>query len=348
MKILFVCDPTTISNPYVHTLVEGMRELHVEATMSCEKLWISNNYDIIHFQWPEAIYKWQRHISQEQVSLLKERIAILKKEGKRIVLTCHNLQPHTNKDKGVNALYPVIYELTDLFVHMGTYSHELLYKQYPNAQHVIIPHHIYNHTYHFKGKKEACQKELGIDCSKVNILCFGEFRTNEERAFIIHLRDRISHEGIEFLTPGFYRKHWYTKSLRESIRRIREINKYKNLGLRFYTTPISDDMAEKYFTACDIVLLQRLRILNSGNLPMGFYAGKVVVGVDEGNVGSILQETGNPTFKADNLETAVKAIHKAIHLTEAGLGEKNRLLAEHEWSTETVVNKLIRAYANLK
>lgn len=347
MKILFVCDSSTTSNPYVQTLMSGLLQLNVTVDISCDELWENNNYDIIHFQWPEAVYKWNNHITQEQVVRLKTRVEELRSMGKKIVITCHNLRPHINKDDGVNALFPVIYEHCDLFIHMGRDSQEILSAEYPNAQHVIIPHHIYDGIYHFDKSKEICQKDLGLDKSKVNVLCFGEFRTDEEREFIIYLIKRMSSTRINFIVPGFYRKHWYAKSISETYKRICKIREYKRLGLRFTSQYLSNAMTEKYFTACDLVFIQRLNILNSGNLPMGFHAGKVVVGVNAGNVGSILKETGNPTFEANNVDSAKYAIEKAISLTYEGLGEKNKVLAEKEWSTEAVTKKLIDVYQNL-
>lgn len=347
MKVLLVCDSATTSNPYVQTLMNGLLHLNVAVKISCDELWASNNYDIIHFQWPEATYKWNRHITQEQVVRLKNRIKELRSMGKKIVITCHNLQPHINKDDGVNALFPIIYEHCDLFIHMGRYSQEILSVEYPNAKHVIIPHHIYDGIYHFDKSKEICQEELGLDKSKVNVLCFGEFRTDEEREFIISLIKRMNSIRISFIAPGFYRKHWYAKSVSETCKRICKIRKYKRLGLRIASHYLSNAITEEYFTACDFVFIQRINILNSGNLPMGFHAGKVVVGVSAGNVGSILKETGNPTFEANNVDSAIHAIEEAISLTNEGLGEKNRLLAENEWSTEAVAKKLITVYQNL-
>lgn len=39
------------------------------------------------------------------------------------------------------ALYQLIYEYCDAFVHMGEYSFKLLQSDYPQAKHFIIPHH---------------------------------------------------------------------------------------------------------------------------------------------------------------------------------------------------------------
>lgn len=347
MRVLFVCDSARTSNPYVYTLVNELKRQNVDAKMNSGDFWSNNTYDIIHFQWPEAIYDWNKKVTSEQIDLLRNRIICLKQLGKKIVVTCHNLKPHVIKDEGVNALYQIIYENSNLIIHMGQYSYQLLSGQYPNVFHVIIPHHIYDNVYHFTYDKELCQKELGVDSSKVNILCFGEFRTDEEREFIIKLKTALKSDNINFLVPGFYRKHWYAKTIPETYKRICKILAYNRKGLKFQSKLLDDETTEKYFTACDIVLIQRLHILNSGNLPMGFYAGRVVVGVNEGNVGCILRETGNPTFTTDDFDSAINAIRQAMRLAQVGIGEKNQQLAKREWNTEFIVKKMIKEYMKI-
>lgn len=54
-------------------------------------------------------------------------------------------------------------------------------------------------------------------------------------------------------------------------------------------------------SVADIALLQRVKILNSGSLPLNFYFGNVVVGPDVGNVGEILKKTGNPVFNVEDV-----------------------------------------------
>lgn len=348
MKILFVCDPVLTSNPYVSTLVEGLVQQKIEAKMSCDDFWINDNYDIIHFQWPEAVYKWSQKVTVKQIHLLKDRISILKNKGKKIVSTCHNLRPHVAvKNDGIDTLYQIIYEYSDLIIHMGSYSYQLLSAQYCHSSHVIIPHHIYDNIYHFMLDKKECQDELGIDSSKINILCFGEFRTDAEREFIISLRNFLNSDEIDFIVPGFFRKKFFAKTIAETCRRIYKIFIYKRMGLKFKSKLLDNTISEKYFTACDLVLIQRLAILNSGNLPMGFHAGRVVVGVDDGNVGCILKETGNPTFAANDFKSAINAIKQAIQLAKSGWGQKNRQLAESKWNTAIISERLIKEYVNL-
>ena len=100
-----------------------------------------------------------------------------------------------------------------------------------------------------------------------------------------------------------------------------------------------------YFCAADVVLIQRLDILNSGNLPMAFHAGKVVVGPYVGNVGQILRETGNFTFDPHDTRSVVSALQKA--LTETTKGKENRTYATEHWSSERVAATLLKFYQQI-
>lgn len=346
MKILFVFKDNPTANPFVRTLAEELNRQGCYAIMDRDEMWTNMDYDIIHFQWPEDVYQ-KSHVNEYFVNLLEERLQVLKKQGKKISITCHNLRPHTNRDEGVNVLYNIIYGYCDLFVHMGKYSHNLLSKKYPQAKHVVIPHHIYDSIYKFKLDKEQCQSQLNLDKSKFNVLCFGNFRTDEERCMVLKQRKVLKKEDIVFVTPGFYRKRLVTRQISKIPERILHHLMYKCMGISYFSHVINDDLLEKYFTACDAVMLQRISILNSGNLPMGFYAGKVTIGPNIGNVGYILTETGNPTFIPNDSGSVSEAIREAKRLAEMGKGEENRQFAMSNWNTKNIVRQLIKAYKTI-
>lgn len=345
MKILVVSNLQSTSNPYVLTLINQLKAIGTDLVCSLDELWNNNiHYDIVHFQWPEAVFDWAKKVSDAQVKQLQERLVYLKSRGVKIFVTCHNLKPHIRTDKGVLSLYGLIYSYCDVFVHLGEYSREILSKDYPNAKHVIIPHHIYDTIYKFDLNKSDCQKELGLNSNAFNILCFGEFRTDEERDFIIKLMKIGKDKGWCFITPGFYKKRIITKHITEFPSRLIRYVRYKFMGINFSTKFIDDCMLEKYYTACDIVMIQRQSILNSGNLPMAFFAGKVVVGPDTGNVGEILRKTGNPVFLPRSIDSAKESIQKAEVLFRSDKGLQNRKLAEEQWSTQVIANQLYNLY----
>lgn len=348
MRILFVIDSNLTSNPYVKTLCDSLNKMGVNAVMSLSEFW--NNieiYDIVHFQWPEAIYSWKSSISQHQVEALELQIIKAKKRKTRIAITCHNLRPHTISDSNVLALYEVIYRNCDLFLHMGEYSKQKLSELYNNAKHFILPHHIYDSLYRFNKPKKECRVHLNIPEKACCILSFGEFRNDSERNLIIQLKKELQGKEFVFLTPGFYRKRIISKNPIETIRRICKYIRYKQLGIKFKSNFINDSDTEEYFCAADIVFIQRINILNSGNLPMGFAAGTVVVGPNIGNVGCILTETKNPTFDIKNKNSIIEAITKANKLYQLNKGKENKEYAIQHWSTSNIAKQLIDIYKTL-
>ena len=118
------------------------------------------------------------------------------------------------------------------------------------------------------------------------------------------------------------------------------------MGIRFSHEVIPDDMMQCYFCAADVVLIQRVDALNSGNLPMAFHAGKVVVGPNVGNVGAILRETGNYAFDPQDINSAASALQKA--LTETEKGKENRTYATEHWASDIVASSLLKYYQQSK
>jgi hypothetical protein len=77
---------------------------------------------------------------------------------------------------------------------------------------------------------------------------------------------------------------------------------------------------------------------------MGFYAGKVVVGPNIGNVGVILKERGNPVFDPFEKSSVIAAIKRGFSLSKTDLGQKNSEYARLNWNVESVANRHIEFY----
>lgn len=149
MKVYFVVkEPSERTiNHFVSSLGNALQKQECEVVYGWERLWTNDvlECDIVHFQWPEFIFGSDiKHISDEKVERLRLRLVLLKEKEIKVFLQIHNLKPHGNQDKNVLRLYELLYQHADVMVHMGKYSRDLLQPQYPNAQHVVIPHHIYD------------------------------------------------------------------------------------------------------------------------------------------------------------------------------------------------------------
>lgn len=348
MKVLFVSDNAKLSNPFVETLIAGLYEFNLDCTASIKEWWANvEEYDIIHFQWPEIVFYWE-HIRTKDLQEMEMQLQKAKSLGIKIVITCHNLKPHLKKNQDMVALYQLIYEYCDAFVHMGEYSFKLLQSDYPQAKHFIIPHHLYDNIYKFdKGRNESCVKLKMLD-NRINILCFGQFRTDEERDLILKLRKHKDMQNVNFIVPGFFRHRLICKRPLEMLSRIWHYIRYRMEGVEFVNRVLSTTETETYFCACDIVFIQRFSVLNSGNLPMGFGAGCVVVGPNVGNVGSILNKTGNPIFNPYDIDSIVLAIKKAKELLSVNKGEENKMYAQTKWNTSAISRQLAEVYRCLK
>ena len=341
MKIYFVVkEPSERTvNHYVESLGMALEEQGCEVVYGRQRLWTAavEECDIVHFQWPEFIFKT---CTEADVSRMKNRLEWLRAHGIRIFCTCHNLKPHTKGDDTIMDLYDVLYNHADTIVHLGQYGCELLRRHYPNACHVVVPHHIYDNVLTFAVSQQEARRRLSLPEGKPVVLCFGKFRNNGERQFVLRLK-RDLNEAL-FLTPGFYRETLHTWNPKKFVTRLYHTLRYKWKGIQFSNEVIPDDLMQCYYCAADVVLIQRLDILNSGNLPMAFAAGRVVVGPDVGNVGQILRETGNFTFNPQRAESAVEAVQEALKTSSKG--EENKIYAAKHWSSEMTAKKMLKCY----
>jgi glycosyltransferase involved in cell wall biosynthesis len=353
MKIYFVAmeSPEQLQNYFVSSLAAALQEQGQEVVCGVDRLWTDDVFDcdIVHFQWPELIFgDDKKEFSDSDITRTCHRLALLKEKGIKVFVQVHNLKPHENKDKNILRLYNLLYQQADVTVHMGNYSRDLLQPQYPHARHVVIPHHIYDNVYRFDISRETARQRLHLPRDKRIVLSFGKFRNDEERRFVLSLKRKYSSSEKNpplFLMPGFYRKTLHTWNPKKFITRLFYTVNYKLKGVRFCHSFIPDDLMQCYFCAADVVLLQRLEILNSGNLPMAFAAGKVVVGPNVGNVGEILREMGNFTFDPQHTETAVEALRKA--LDNIAKGEEYKAYAMKHWSSDIIANQLLKHYSNV-
>lgn len=346
MKVLIVCNTDSNPNPFVYTLANGLCQLGVDVVCSVSDFWENwNAYDIIHLQWPDLLVR-----GEAPYKLLNEHLHIIKKAGKVIIITCHNLHPHYGKDKLASDVYDVAYSNADSIVHMGHVSQEILSKKNPKAYHVIIPHHVYNQIYSEIPSKEEALSVLRLSTSNKYILCFGAFRSKEERNLIADLSDRLRNNRVSILAPGLYSFSWWNKERHlPAIKRIIQLILFKirHPNCVIAKGHVSDEMLPYYYAASEIALIHRPQILNSGNVPMAFLMGKVVVGPSTGNVGEILKETGNPVFEPYNNSTIINALETAFRLAKNGQGERNQNYAFQNLRTEIIAQKYNQLYIKM-
>ena len=343
-----VYNPYFDANQYVMTLMDGIDSMHndVEWGWGMEKFWGSDiyDYDIIHIHWPDVLL-WNNRTPIQ----IENRLIKLKSAGKKIISTCHNIEPHYCNDIKRNEAYKIVYGKTDMMLHLGDFSLEVMKEKLPNVQHVLLPHHTYDSVYKvIPNRDEACRK-LGLNPHHNYIICFGAFRDDEERYLVKNLIKKIKHDNIYVLAPAY-------KSIeaRNVVGRIlRKYEKLKHCYLDHIimkghsTTPVPEAMTPYYYAVADVALIQRKKILNSGNVPLAFLMGKVVAGPNCGNVGLLLGESGNPTFDVCDDDSVLVAVKQAVALAKEKHGDNNRRYALENFSTSIIAEQLYGYYSEL-
>lgn len=322
MKVFIVHeDIYHAGNPYIYTLIDEIKKKHAGVFVGYgrDAFWDESiyDYDIVHFQWPQAFMAGDSHNASD----LKQHIIKLKAHGVKIVATCHDLKPHYNQCVAFGDCLKIVYENSDVVFHLGEYSLNLFKQKYPNIRHWLLPHQIFDTVYTSIPTKGEAIKKLKLNPNKKYILCFGAFRADEERKLVVGVAKHFKRKGVEILAPSFMAVPQKRKLpfLPNHIERKKIV--YENLYKIHMTgsswVSVSDEMLPFYYAASDLCLIQRKKILNSGNAILPLLFDKIVVGPKVGNVGCLLTEMGFPTFAVNDDRTILDAISNGFVLAKS-------------------------------
>ena len=338
-------DPWHAGNPYIYTLIEGLQKSHPDCEISWgrDAFWRDDifSFDIVHFHWPQTFMGKDSHSEED----LLHHIERMRSEGVKIVATCHDLEPHYDQFADKAESMKIVYSHSDAIIHLGEYSKKLFEKRYPHARHLVIPHHLYDTVFtHFPSRAESL-RYLNLPEDKIYILCFGTFRAKQERQLIIQLSKQLADKNIIILAPSFMNIWW--RSFRMFHKRLKKL--YYQYRFNIYCTgstwrAVCDEILPYYYGAADVVFIQRVKILNSGNALMPMLFGKVVVGPDCGNVGPLLRHWNYPVFSVNDISNVGMIIRRALEMEQLGEGMKKRNIQLKEYTTAVVSNKLYKAY----
>lgn len=341
-------DPWHAGNPYIYTLIEGIHQSHPDCELAWgrDSFWSENifTYDIVHFHWPQTFMGKDPHTEAD----LLHHIEKMKAAGVKIVATCHDLEPHYDQFADKAESMKIVYSHCDAVIHLGEYSKTLFEERYPNIKHLLVPHHLYDTVYtQFPSRTESL-RYLKLPEDRTYILCFGAFRAKQERQLIISLSKQLSDKKIIILAPSFMNIWW--RSFRLLHMRIKRW--YYKYRYNIYCTgrtwrAVSDEILPYYYGAADVVLIQRVKILNSGNALMPMLFGKVVVGPNCGNVGPLLSHWNYPVFSVDDTSYVGESVRKALQMAKAGVGMRNRTQQLDEYATTVIAAQLYETYRKI-
>ena len=330
-------------NPFVPTLENAIITAHEDIVFSSVKsdFWEKDEWDIVHVMWPDCDCL---ATPMRQGCDLRARLTTLKSKGTKIIATVHNLNTHHKGGETIfEDAYQIVYSLADVMIHLGQFSYDCMVQMYPDAKHVIIPHHVYDALYtNLPGKEEAL-RHFGYKDSTY-ALCMGTFRHKDERQMVCNIMKQFP--SVKFVIPKLYGMPKFPVNaswIKERIKHVYYNIKYPNLYCT-HESFVSDDELPYYFALSDVTILQRLDTLNSGNLPLGMLMGNVIVGPHTGNIGHLLDETGNFAFVPNDVNSIWSAMENALIAARNGKGVENREYALSKWSTKSIAEKHYALY----
>lgn len=327
---------------FVPTLQSILKPLGHRVDSSVREFWHpTRQYDIVHVHWPQMLFPGKGEcISDPDVMLVRRRLAEFKKLGTSIVYTRHNEIPHYCRNPHEIALCRLFEDESDRVIHMGRFS----LRQMTGARgerDVVIPHHGFD--WYPVPARELARKELALSPSDRVMAVVGVYRDDEERELVVQACCGSGIHGLRLMSPAVFSEIRGCASA--------DTEHYRERLAPFYPRQpegwVSEEDMCRCISAADVVFLQRVHTLNSGNLPLAFHFGKVVVGPDRGNVGEILRETGNPVFDPEDPDDVARALRVGFELASSGKGEENALYAREHWNFDRIADLHDRLYRSL-
>ena len=336
---------------------------------SSDDFWnMQGEFDVVHLHFPEhltfeveaayfqGLERGPQHGLQDSLIAAVEVRLKYWADRAKLVVTRHVLLPHDAvSDPQWEKMYETFYRYCDGVAHFAhasiaefrqRYARTDWYREHEPLQ-VVIPHQNYA-TLPNEITRDEARRRLGISLKAQVLLVFGAIRSGDtERNLIL---SAFQHARVP-------RKVLLVSRWREKLAKVRWIRlKYwlRDLTRLFYRLHpsycfnysfVSEADAQIYLNAADVMLIPRLKVLNSGNITLGLTFGKVVVGPDSWDVGELLKETGNPTFDPDHPETAAAAVEAGFKLAREGIiGPRNQQRALAEWSAAQCAEKYVHLY----
>lgn len=285
-------------------------------------------YTIVNIHWPEAIFDWKEPTDKE---LLELEASLLKwKIHSRIVYTKHDESRHKGMTPNFNRLFELIEQNSDLFIHLGTYSQKLYRTKFPNAQHEVVVHPLYESSIEKFSKMDAREK-LEISQDAQVIVVPGSIRNFEERQLVLSSFKGLNIKNKVLIATNMRSeiKHDFPGRVRlKPIFNVRDyvVNRFKSRhsppNYLFTYDKLDVEALSLRIAAADIVLVPRLKILNSGILFLGLTFNKIIVGPETGNITEHLKLFKMPLFNPYKTKSVLCALEKGLALAKSNYNVK--------------------------
>lgn len=271
------------------------------------------SFKIINIHFPDAIFDWKLPNSEllEALELQFQKW----KQNAKIVYTLNDFTTHYDKYDEFSVLFKMVHKYADGVIHLGKYSLDNYSRFFSkNCLHTVIYHPLYDSLTKLNSKD--IQALIPVDLKdKYIVSVIGNIRSIEEMRLIIKIFKKLPIKNKILIVPRMLRFVSLPKYCPYRFRNV-----YKFLFVRIHTFPLSDkqyffnDKFLDYPFITDLVkrsslmIIPRIRNLNSGNLFLGLTFDKPMIMPAVGN----LTEIGN-LFKFPSFDLKKNNLNEVIH-----------------------------------
>jgi hypothetical protein len=331
---ILITEKPNQANSYIDSLANAYKKNGNFIIFTPDNFYYSNFIPhVIHINWPESLYKWQfKSFKKDVVGFISERLDFFKNSGSIIINTIHNLEPHEIEESSEKDIYDLIIRESDIIVHHGNKSIDMLHKFYPSSQYklnTIAPHGDYLLIYE-KREKRKLREKYGIPKNSYVILNFGNIRPHKGERFLDKVFQNLNIKKKFLITAGnFYTDHrsWtklFENKIKKKIRSIPLKNKYR-IDRRITNNEISD-----LFNLADLLVLGHSKGLTTGLIPLAATFSLPVAYPDLGNFKEQAKNWSDFFYKPNNKDDATEIIERAYSLRHCS--RTNRLwLKQNSW-----------------
>ncbi len=261
--------------------------------------------DLVHIQWPEALYRWRSLISTDRSGLnqLERQLKMYKTNGCKIIYTVHNILPHDNPDTFDQSVYELVISYADIFVHHGHASVDIIQETFPpskEGKHIVAPHGPYNKT--DIPNSIFARRDFDLPNDRMIITNFGFNRSYKGLAFGHDVFESWRPDDACFFTIG------------DLVGDAKPLDSTSNYCSKRIYRRIHESEIDKVIAATDLFFLTHSSGLNSGLISLALTYSKPVVFPDIGNFrDQVYGWNAFETYDVNNVYSAQSALQKMIH-----------------------------------
>lgn len=208
-----------------------------------------------------------------------------------LTFVCHNVFPHER--------FPLDKKLTRLTLRNGKHfivhakEEEAELKQImPNPDCQVTPHPSYNAFCFEHMTKAQARERLGLDFNEKVLLFFGFVRPYKGLKHLLNAMPRIKERlgNVKLLIVGEFGSAEDKDDYVEQIKGLATSNPDLEASIAIYDGYTPDREVEKYFAACDMVVLPYESATQSGIVQIAYGFGKPVVVTNVGGLPDVVED----------------------------------------------------------